>query len=414
MTISVQTPRSGPYTGDGSTVAFSYTFLIDDEDELVVVVADASGNETVKTITTDYTVSGVGNNAGGTVTFVSAPASTETVSIRRATVLDQGTDLQNRGSVVPQTLEDTYDEVVKMVQDLQEQVDRAILIRVTANTTGIDVPAPEADKVLGWNSAGTNLENKTPNTGDFLTLPASVTDNRVVRFDGTSGDALQESGVTIDDNASISMSTINIDNLNTRIGIGELSPDKELHITKASNPTMRLEHSGSGSTVDFLQATTTLLIDIDAAGAVANSAFQLDIDNAQRVLVDGDGAVIGSGVPDRTLRLTGTDAIKVPVGTTAQRPGTPEEGDIRRNSQVGIWEGYDGSAWGSLGGAGLFRGNNGTSGDSVNGSGDIFRVNAATLTEDEEIESGENASAAGPLTVDSGVTLTVTGTLVVV
>ena len=42
MTISAQTPRSGPYSGDGATVAFAYTFLVDDEDELVVVLASSA------------------------------------------------------------------------------------------------------------------------------------------------------------------------------------------------------------------------------------------------------------------------------------------------------------------------------------------------------------------------------------
>lgn len=412
MTIAVQTPRSGPYSGDGATVAFAYGFLIDDEDEIVVVVADADGDETTQTITTHYTVSGVGSNSGGTVTFVTAPAATETVSMRRATMLDQGVDLQNRGSVVPQVLEDTYDEVVKMVQDVQEQVDRAVLLRVTANVTGIDVPAPSAGQVLGWNAAGDNLQNYTPNSAAYLTTPGSVTDNRVVRFDGTSGEAFQESGVTIDDNASISMSTINIDNLNTRIGIGDVSPDTDLDIFTAA-PTVRLQDSGDSAIADLIATSPKLLLDIDAAAAVASSAFQIDIDNGQRLLLDENGMVIGTGAADRALRITGTDAIRVPVGTTAQRPGTPEEGDIRRNTTTTQWEGYDGSSWGSLGGAGLFRGNNGTSGDSVNGSGDIFRVNAQTLTVNEEIESGESASAAGPLTVDSGITLTVNGTLVI-
>lgn len=412
MTIAVQTPRSGPYSGDGATVAFAYGFLIDDEDEIVVVVADANGDETTQTITTHYTVSGVGSNSGGTVTFVTAPAATETISMRRATILDQGVDLQNRGSVVPQVLEDTYDEVVKMVQDLQEQVDRSVLLRVTANVTGIDVPAPSAGQVLGWNAAGDNLQNYTPNSDAYLTTPGSVTDNRVVRFDGTSGEALQESGVTIDDNASISMSTINIDNLNTRIGIGDVSPDTDLDIFTAA-PTVRLQDSGDSAIADLIATSPKLLLDIDAAAAVASSAFQIDIDNGQRLLLDENGMVIGTGAADRALRITGTDAIRVPVGTTAQRPSTPEEGDVRRNTTTTQWEGYDGSSWGSLGGAGLFRGNNGTSGDSVNGSGDIFRVNAQTLTVNEEIESGESASAAGPLTVDSGITLTVNGTLVI-
>ena len=43
----------------------------------------------------------------------------------------------------------------------------------------------------------------------------------------------------------------------------------------------------------------------------------------------------------------GTGAVKVPVGTTAQRPGSPSQGQIRRNTTTGKWEGYS-SSWGDL------------------------------------------------------------------
>jgi hypothetical protein len=69
---------------------------------------------------------------------------------------------------------------------------------------------------------------------------------------------------------------------------------------------------------------------------------------------------------------------------------------------------------GLAGGAGLFKGNNGDTGDTTNGAGDIFRVNAQTLTVNTTINSTENASAAGPLTLGSGVSLTIDGNLTVV
>ena len=49
-----------------------------------------------------------------------------------------------------------------------------------------------------------------------------------------------------------------------------------------------------------------------------------------------------------TVTISGTEAIKVPVGTTAQRP-TPVQGMIRYNTTDTVFEGYDGSAWGSIG-----------------------------------------------------------------
>ena len=66
---------------------------------------------------------------------------------------------------------------------------------------------------------------------------------------------------------------------------------------------------------------------------------------------------------------------------------------------------FDGDEWlpGPAGG-GMFKGNNGTVGSR---SGDLFRVNAQSLTENTTIAADENASVTGPLTVASGVTLTV-------
>jgi hypothetical protein len=47
--------------------------------------------------------------------------------------------------------------------------------------------------------------------------------------------------------------------------------------------------------------------------------------------------------------ISGTGSIKVPVGTTAQRNGSPTAGDFRYNSDDGQFEGYT-SEWGSIGG----------------------------------------------------------------
>ena len=64
-------------------------------------------------------------------------------------------------------------------------------------------------------------------------------------------------------------------------------------------------------------------------------------------------------------------------------------------------------------GGGRFKGNRGTAGP-VAQAGDIFRVNEQTLNENVTIDATENAAATGPLTIASGVTLTVNGNLTVV
>lgn len=68
---------------------------------------------------------------------------------------------------------------------------------------------------------------------------------------------------------------------------------------------------------------------------------------------------------------------------------------------------------GGAAGAGYFLGESGATGDTTNGKGDIFRVHEAQLDTNVTIDSGNNALCAGPLTVATGVTVTVNGNLVI-
>lgn len=96
------------------------------------------------------------------------------------------------------------------------------------------------------------------------------------------------------------------------------------------------------------------------------------------------------------VQTSSTGSQKLPSGTTAQRDSSAYAGYIRFNSDDGNFEGYDGSAWGSIGG-----GATGSSGDAV------FVENDSTVTASYTIPSGKNAMSTGPLTVNSGVAITV-------
>jgi hypothetical protein len=111
---------------------------------------------------------------------------------------------------------------------------------------------------------------------------------------------------------------------------------------------------------------------------------------------------------EKVPRTSTTGAALIPVGTEAQRP-TPAKGHLRFNDDIDKFEGYDGTEWGTVGGGGgYFKGENGAVGDATTGPGDIFRINEQTLNTNVTIDADENASATGPLTIASGVTLTVT------
>ena len=98
------------------------------------------------------------------------------------------------------------------------------------------------------------------------------------------------------------------------------------------------------------------------------------------------------------INMTGTGAIDVAAGTTAQRPGTPSNGMFRYNSTDNAFEGYANGAWGAIGGAG---------GATGGGSDQVFYENGQTVTTNYELTASTNAMSAGPITINSSVTVTV-------
>ncbi len=101
---------------------------------------------------------------------------------------------------------------------------------------------------------------------------------------------------------------------------------------------------------------------------------------------------------DYVAKTSATGSAVMPSGTTAQRNGSPNAGNLRFNTTDTSFEGYDGSAWGAIGGGG---------GASGGGSDAIFYENGQTITTSYSITASTNAMSTGPLTVNSGVSVTV-------
>ena len=164
MTISTTTIKNS-YSGNGSTTTFNYTFKITDQDDIDVIIRSSSGTETTKTITTHYTVTGVGNSGGGTIVFTAGniPTSGETVILRRSTPLTQGVDLIENDPLPANTLEDALDKLTSINQELQEQLDRSLKVSKTATITTPEITADasaRAGKLLGFDSTGNALDAK--------------------------------------------------------------------------------------------------------------------------------------------------------------------------------------------------------------------------------------------------------------
>ena len=159
MTISTTTTKNS-YSGNGSTTAFNYTFFIPTSTDIQVIVRSSTGTETVKsegTGSTNYSITGVGNSGGGTVTFVTAPASGETVVLRRNTAKTQATDYVANDPFPAESHESALDKLTIIGQDLQEQVDRSIKLSRTNTMTSTEFTVGSTDranKILAFDSSG--------------------------------------------------------------------------------------------------------------------------------------------------------------------------------------------------------------------------------------------------------------------
>ena len=156
MTVSSSTSKVS-FSGNGSLTTFAYSFKIFDQDDLTVILRAADGTETVQTITTHYTVTGVGSASGGNVVFGSAPASGVTVVILREQPLTQGLDLVANDPFPAESLEEALDKLVFMTQKHEEELGRAIKASRTNTLTGSEFTisaTDRANKIFAFDGSG--------------------------------------------------------------------------------------------------------------------------------------------------------------------------------------------------------------------------------------------------------------------
>ena len=156
MTVSSAVNKVS-FNGDGSQTVFAYSFKIFDEDDLTVILRNSSGGETTQTISTQYSVSGVGNASGGNVTMVTAPASGESLTIIREQPLTPGLDLVANDPFPAASFEDQLDKLTFMVQQHQEELDRSIKGSKTTtitNPTFTEDATARANKLFAFDASG--------------------------------------------------------------------------------------------------------------------------------------------------------------------------------------------------------------------------------------------------------------------
>jgi len=195
-------------------------------------------------------------------------------------------------------------------------------------------------------------------------------------------------------------------NLGLAIGTNVQAYDAELAalagLTSAADKGIQFTGSGTAATYDLTTAGKALLDDVDASaqrttlglGTLATVSPTGTADATTFLRGDNTYAVVSvtpTAVSDQANASTGY--FDLPAGTTGQRPGSPTSGNMRYNTSTNGFEGYNGTAWGSIGGG-------------ASAGGAIYE-NTTTISANYTLTSSTNGMSVGPITVASGVTVTV-------
>lgn len=425
------------YTGNNTTTNYSITFEYLEETDVKV-----SLDGVLKTVTTDYTFA----NAT-TISFNTAPGTGVAIRIFRDTATDTAQATFFAGSAIrAQDLNRNNDQVLfsaqerknravdasggSMTGELDMQTNKIVNLGTpTANadastkayvdsTVGLAggyasaAAASAAAALASETAAGTSETNAatsetnaaTSATNSATSATNSATSATASAASATAAATSETNAATSETNAATSATAAS--NSATSAATSAASAlaafdnfDDTYLGAKASDPTV--DNDGDPlNGGDLYYNTTSNVMKVytgsawviayvpgDAANITSTATGDVAATNVQDAIAELD--------TEKVPRTSTTGSAKLPVGTTAQRDGSPASGMIRYNTTTSSFEGY-GSAWGAIGGGATGGGTDGWALEHDN-----------TVTTSYTISTGKNVVSAGPLTINSGATVTV-------
>ncbi|CAB4134391.1 hypothetical protein UFOVP266_55 [uncultured Caudovirales phage] len=248
------------------------------------------------------------------------------------------------------------------------------------NIAGVPASSITSLRINGSTSGYVDLQTVPVAGANTITFPAAtgtVLLNPNTNFTGTS------TFETISASGDISGRTLNASGSMTVASMLYGSGTGQFKIPVGTTAQRAGAFNGNGSITG-----TTLSISTVSTGSLYVGAT-----------ISGTGVTSGTRI---TAFLTGTGGAGTYTVTPSQTVSptviidAPATGMMRFNSTLTSFEGYNGSAWGTIGG-----------GATGGGSDAVFNLNDKTVTTSYTIASTKNANSVGPLTINSGVVITI-------
>ena len=303
MTISSTTRIAGPFTGNGVTTTFPFAYKVfDAADVQVIRLTISTGIETVLTTVTDYNItlnSDQDSNPGGNIVLVTPLLALYTLTATSDIANLQPTDLTNQGGFYPEVITDALDRATIQIQQISDIGDRTLKIPISDGLLNMELPptAQRINTILGFGAAGLPTA--------VIPQASSITGNTVI---------VGTLGVTDATTLSTTLGVTGATTLSSTLGVTGAATLASVGVTGAATV---------GTTLGVTGAATLASVGVTGAATVGTTL-----------------GVTGAATLSSTLGVTGaatfnsTDYLKIPVGTTAQRPTSLATGQIRMNSSL--------------------------------------------------------------------------------
>lgn len=302
MTITIQ-PARNEYTANASQTVFNYTFKIFENTDLnvyITPVGQAADDSTDLTVA--YTVTGLGDEDGGTIILTIGTGLNELVTIVSNIPSERTIDYQNNGDFRPETVNNDFDRVVSIAKKIEDNSTRSVLLEQSQQgSKPLSLPRPVAGLFLRWKGDLTGLENIDITEDIPVTIKFPIRD--LVADYGAKGDAVYQyeldGSVTVTSGTDDTQSLLNA-MVDFALGeIGALTvPDGNFWIdsSQIDTPTGTTIIGAGSEATKFIMSTTTpnlnLFVGFYQDSRVSNLSFS-------------GFKIIGSKVNDNTIGGTG-------------------------------------------------------------------------------------------------------------
>lgn len=287
MSFSNDTTYSISYDGNGTTTAFAWSNVLLDKDHVAVYLYDeADGTSALQTRVTHYTVDLANDKSSATVNMVTAPASTEKLRIQYNVPLTQERNYINFTGHSAESMEEALDNAALQSLTIQADLDRGLRFDRGQIADGtLPNPYGKDGYAIVLNDDGDdtwsiNYSAVADSTTGITALATPVTDNAIVRWNGTDGLTIQNSVGIIDDSGDLSGITnitaaaslgFDINSVTDRLTIGDTSltfGSSGTHLSSTSNFYGALDVTGNSTVTGTFDVTgdATVTGDVTVTG----------------------------------------------------------------------------------------------------------------------------------------------------